>query len=310
MSFAIFNETYYLNSYADVKAAVDAGTFSSGLQHFQNAGLAEGRTLISAAFDEKTYLERYPDVAAAVQAGVFKSGLQHFVIVGESEGRTGVPIGGPDPVQFFNEKAYITNNLDVAAAVRQGVFKSGLEHYQKIGQFEGRTGYFTASESSDVVTGFGAKTQLYGVSVVTVVGDIGSQTYDIRLTTKGNNEIDTLVGGAGEDQFVVGVGRITSSTATAQGNIQPFYLNSKDVGTDDYALIQNFEKGKDTIIIGGTPNDYTLVSNGFGGNYLIYTSSNSKIGKQNDLVAVVEGNPDLAMLNPSDAIKSGYIILG
>lgn len=308
MSFAIFNETFYLNSYADVKAAVQAGVFSSGLQHFQNDGLAEGRTLISPAFDEKTYLERYPDVAAAVQAGILKSGLQHFIIFGEAEGRSGIPIGGPEPAQFFNETAYITNNLDVAAAVRLGVFKSGLEHYQQVGQFEGRTGYFTASESSDVVTSFGAKTQIYGVSVVNVVGDIGSQTYDVRLSTKGNNEIDTLVGAAGQDQFVIGVGRITSSTTTA--NYQSFYLNSKDVGTDDYALIRNFEKGKDTIVLGGTPNQYTLVPNGFGGNYLIYTASNSNLGKANDLVAVVEGNPNLALLNPSDAIKSGYLLLG
>lgn len=308
MSFAIFNEDYYLANYPDVRAAVQARVFSSGLDHFQKAGIAEGRNLISPSFDEATYLGKYPDVAEAVRNGTFKSGVQHFVLFGEIEGRSGVPAGGPDPVTFFNERAYLTNNLDVAAAVRLGVFKSGLEHYQKAGQFEGRTGYFTASNASDVVTGFGGKTQIYGVGAVTVVGDIGSTTYDIRTTSKGDDEIDTLVGGGGQDRFVVGVGRITTSTTAS--NYQSFYLNSKDVGTDDYAFIRNFEKGKDTIILGGPPNQYALVPNGFGGNYLIYTASNSNLGKQNDLVAVVEGNPNLALLNPADAIKSGYTLLG
>lgn len=308
MSFAIFNEDYYLTNYPDVKTAVQAGVFSSGLAHFQSVGITEGRTLISPSFDEATYLAKYGDVAAAVKSGTFKSGLQHFIQFGETEGRSGVPTGGPDPVTFFNERAYLTNNLDVANAVRLGTFKSGLEHYQKYGQFEGRTGYFNGSNASDVVTGFGGKTQIYGVGVTSVVGDIGSVTYDIRTTSKGDSEIDTLVGGSGQDQFVVGVGRITSSTVTA--NYQSFYLNSKDVGTDDYALIRNFEKGKDTIVLGGTQNQYTLVPNGFGGNYLIYTASNANLGKQNDLVAVVEGNPNLALLNPADAIKSGYLLLG
>lgn len=308
MSFAIFNESFYLASYPDVRAAVEARVITSGLQHFQESGVREGRTLISPSFDEASYLAKYSDVAAAVRSGLFSSGLQHFIDFGEAEGRSGVPSGGPDPVSFFNERAYITNNLDVAAAVRLGTFKSGLEHYQQVGQFEARTGYFVASNASDVVSGFGGKTQIYGVGVTNVVGDIGSSTYDIITTSKGDGEIDTLIGGSGQDQFVLGVGRITSSTS--QNNFQSFYLNSKDVGTDDYAIIQNFELGKDTIVLGGTPNQYTLVPNGFGGDYLIYTASNSNLGKRNDLVAVVEGNPNLGLLNPADAVKSGFTLLG
>lgn len=42
MSFAIFNENFYLNSNPDVRNAVNAGVISSGLQHFQQSGLAEG----------------------------------------------------------------------------------------------------------------------------------------------------------------------------------------------------------------------------------------------------------------------------
>ena len=93
-SFAIFNENFYLASYPDVAAAVAAGTFSSGLQHFQLSGLAEGRILVSPNYNEATYLQRYPDVAAAVAAGTFRSGLQHFIQSGYAEGRSGNPAFG------------------------------------------------------------------------------------------------------------------------------------------------------------------------------------------------------------------------
>jgi len=38
----------------------------------------------------------------------------------------------------FNESEYLANYPDVAAAVKAGAFKSGYEHYQKHGKFEGR----------------------------------------------------------------------------------------------------------------------------------------------------------------------------
>jgi len=308
MSLAIFNENFYLSNYPDVQAGVNAKVFSSGLDHFQKIGITEGRTLISPAFDEKTYLQKYPDVATAVKNGVFKSGLQHFILAGEAEGRSGTPAGGPDPVTFFNEKSYLLNNLDVANAVRLGTYKSGLEHYQKVGQAEGRIGYFTGSNASDVVTGFGSKTEIYGIGVTNVLDDFSGENYDIKTTSNGAGEIDTLIGGAGQDEFVLGTGRL--STTTASAGVQSFYLSSKDSGNDDYALIRNFEKGKDTIVLAGPPAQYILVPNSSKGNLMIYTASNSNLGRQNDLVAVVEGNPNLAILNPVDAIKSGYTLLG
>lgn len=308
MSFAIFNESYYLSNYPDVQAAVNARIVSSGLDHFRNIGITEGRTLVSPAFDEQTYLARNPDVAEAVRNGIFKSGLQHFIVSGEAEGRSGIPTEGPNPTTFFNEKAYLLSNIDVANQVRLGTFKSGLEHYQKVGYAEGRIGFFDGSAASDVITAFGARTQIYGVDVTSVVVDSAGETYDIRTTSVGNNEIDTLIGGAGQDEFVLGYGRLPTTTAFA--GTQAFYLNSKDNGSDDYAFIQNFEDGKDTIVLSGPPSQYILVPQGSTGRYLIYTTSNSNLGKQSDLVAVVEGNPDLAILNPVDALKSGYTRLG
>ena len=73
MSFAIFDERYYLANNPDIRTAVSAGTIRSGLEHFQRFGLAEGRVSVSVFYNEQSYLQANPDVAAAVQAGTFKS---------------------------------------------------------------------------------------------------------------------------------------------------------------------------------------------------------------------------------------------
>lgn len=39
---------------------------------------------------------------------------------------------------IFNEAEYLASNPDVAAAVKNGMFRSGLEHYTKYGESEGR----------------------------------------------------------------------------------------------------------------------------------------------------------------------------
>lgn len=129
MSFAIFDENFYLANYPDVRAAVQARAFSSGLQHFQQYGLAEGRTRVSPFYIEQLYLLNYLDVANAVRSGAFKSGLQHYINYGEAEGRS---------PGLFNEQTYRQAYPDVAAAIAAGGFSSGLQHYILYGQAEGR----------------------------------------------------------------------------------------------------------------------------------------------------------------------------
>lgn len=57
-SFAVFDESFYLANNPDVAAAVAAGTFSSGLDHYIQFGEAEGRSGIP--FGEESYLAVYP----------------------------------------------------------------------------------------------------------------------------------------------------------------------------------------------------------------------------------------------------------
>lgn len=127
---ALFDEAFYLEKNPDVRAAVYAGVFATGRDHFLAAGSREGRAC-NPLFDEKFYLANNKDVAAAVQSGAISSGFMHFASYGQREGRTASP--------FFSESEYRTFNPDVAAAVAGGHFQSGFEHYVLYGQFEKRS---------------------------------------------------------------------------------------------------------------------------------------------------------------------------
>ncbi|OKH35249.1 hypothetical protein NIES2119_20995 [[Phormidium ambiguum] IAM M-71] len=132
MNFSVFNESFYLAHNPDVQAAVNARILSSGLEHFQKFGLAEGRVSVSPFYDEQFYLRKNSDVATAVASGNFHSGLQHFILAGETEGRRASLL--------FDEQFYLRKNPDVAAAVTSGNLSSGLTHYLQFGQSENRSG--------------------------------------------------------------------------------------------------------------------------------------------------------------------------
>ncbi|GAB4298216.1 MAG: hypothetical protein Fur0025_36590 [Oscillatoriaceae cyanobacterium] len=128
----LWDESYYLDQNQDVKQAVAAGGFSSGLQHFQEHGKFERRDP-SPLFDTAFYLEFYPDVAAAVTQGQV-TGIDHFLNNGQFEKR--------DPIPEFYTDDYLGDNPDVAAAVEASAAGqdplTGMEHFVKQGQYEGR----------------------------------------------------------------------------------------------------------------------------------------------------------------------------
>ena len=238
MSFAIFEEGFYLASYPDVKAAVDAKRFNSGLEHFQKQGLAEGRTSVSAFYNEQLYLQKYPDVARDVSgAGTLKSGLQHYIEYGEAEGRS---------PGAFDELAYRQKYPDVNAAIAAGAFSSGLQHFIRHGQFEPtRLGIFTGTTGNDTITGLGAATNLIGIDVQNPIPD-GTGTLNFTNTNYGFGEVDTLIGGSGRDLFYLGA---TTTLASSSNLPKSFYVGSSSA---DYAIIRNFERGKDVITLAGS----------------------------------------------------------
>lgn len=277
---ALFNERGYLALYPDVANAVATGVYSSGLEHFSLVGFQEGRYSPIGTYDsEQVYLKLNPDVAAAVSQGLFYSGYDHYLRFGQFEGR--VP-------SYFNERDYLILNPDVAAAI--GVpdpqtgfvtFNSGFEHYLLFGQFENRVpALFSGTPGNDVVTSFGESlTALTGVEYTV----LARTPFDYALGNTGVGEIDILIGGAVENDFLLGLSRSPSNPNPIQ-----LYVGG---GNADYALIRGFERGFDAIQLVGSIDDYFQQADG--GNLSIFTNTG-------DLVAVVEGvNTPLAQFTPT-----------
>ncbi|MBO9425011.1 hypothetical protein J7444_09790 [Labrenzia sp. R4_1] len=122
-----FDQSFYLSQNPDVAAALEAGTLSSALDHFNLIGWKEGRDP-STVFDTSFYLEQNPDVA---EAGV--NPLEHFNLFGSNERR--------DPNPFFDTSFYLEQNPDVAEA---GI--NPLEHFLVYGAGEGRMPNSNAQE--------------------------------------------------------------------------------------------------------------------------------------------------------------------
>lgn len=282
MSFAIFNERFYLDNNLDVKAAVTSGAISSGLEHFQRFGFQEGRTLVSSLWNEQLYLQQNPDVAAAVAARSIPSGLAHFISFGEAERRPGAPVIVRNA--GFNEAYYFALYPDVSAAFAAGRISSGQSHFIRSGQLENRIGVFTGTRGDDIITGTGEFSGLVGVEVDIIAN---RQAPDIRPTSLGVGEIDLLSGGGGRDTFLLGVGR-TGANPVAQG----FYVGQ---GEADFAYIKSFEINKDSIQLAGRPGDYGLSTNpiNVGGTTRQSVSIFTNAG---DRVAVVEGVTSLRLI--------------
>jgi len=330
MSFVIFDEAFYLNSNPDIKQAVQAGIIKSGLDHFIQYGLKEKRVNVSpfyneefylqtnpavaqavkdgnfasgldhfiqfgetearspsSLFDEQKYLQRYPDIAAAVKSGSLSSGLAHFLQFGQTEGRHGTP---------FVESIYRGGYPDIDQAVKAGVLKSGLEHYLLYGQYENRTAVFQGDSGiNDTITGFGKEARIYGVSVSSFPYYLGTdQQINQSPWAVGNsqpNEVDVLIGSPEKDTF---------SLSDVFDRKMPYYGRSlyAQSGDNDYALIQNFEVGKDQLVLVGNINNYQFVpTNGNLQVYIVNNYMNTPVNPP-ELIAILSG------VNSADSITN------
>ncbi|MEA5623712.1 hypothetical protein [Nostoc sp. UHCC 0251] len=167
---------------------------------------------------------------------------------------------------MFSEQAYLLAYPDVAAAVNAGSFTSGLQHYEQFGQFENnRFGFFLGTSGNDTITGFGEGNKL--------IAGLGFDVLSNGATVAGVGQIDTLIGTPGIDIFLLGYSSLSSLSSTPQ----QFYVGD---GNTDYALIQDFKRVSDMIVLEGAPQNYT--SQVVNGSLNISTLSG-------DLVGIVEG---------------------
>jgi hypothetical protein len=84
----IFDEKFYLETYADIRDAVRGGKVASGLEHYISTGYFESRMPARLVVDERFYLRENPDVADAIKNGRIESAQLHFDAVGFGEGRS------------------------------------------------------------------------------------------------------------------------------------------------------------------------------------------------------------------------------
>jgi hypothetical protein len=81
----VFDESFYLESYPDIKASVARGVIPSGAEHYYTTGYFEGRRPKKLLVDERFYLEKNPDVATAIRSGKISSAQEHFEVAGFEE---------------------------------------------------------------------------------------------------------------------------------------------------------------------------------------------------------------------------------
>lgn len=179
----------------------------------------------------------------------------------------------------FNEELYLLANPDVSDLIKQGKYKSGLDHYNQVGQTaikpdgEHYGSFFTGTSGNDTVVGQGVGEHAHFAGVDFEIVSGTDDPFPLRPKSIGKGEIDVLVGTKeGSNEFLLG-----SFITAVNPKAECFYIGQGNV---DFATIQNFTKSKDVIVLAGKPDQYQWQSTG--GNIRISTTSG-------DLVAIVEG---------------------
>ncbi len=196
----------------------------------------------------------------------------------------------------FDEPMYAFANPEITALIKQDKYKSGLEHYTKVGQStkkpdgEAYESFFTGTSGSDTITGFGQGEHIHLIGVKFEIVPKPGLKIPLRPQSIGQGESDILIGSkTGKNEFVLG-----SFITELSPKAEIFYVGKGDA---DRAQIQNFTKSRDSIMLAGTPDRYKFEPTQ--GNLRISTTAG-------DLVAIVEG---VDKLTPGDISKEMGIFM-
>ena len=129
-SIADFDGEYYMDTYPEIRAAVDSGQVISPFHHFLSYGLAEGR-LPNPFFDTAYYFANNPSVAKDMSTGRYLGVFEHFLEVGVKRGfRAHEPLRARsvkdiDAKAIFEKRAAITATaLAATQSARFGISNS------------------------------------------------------------------------------------------------------------------------------------------------------------------------------------------
>jgi len=87
LSKVIIDESWYLETYQDVRDAIARGEIRDAAEHFFRWGYYEDRLPCRPLVDNDFYLDMYPEVRRAYDAGDITSATEHFISIGYQEGR-------------------------------------------------------------------------------------------------------------------------------------------------------------------------------------------------------------------------------
>lgn len=228
-----FDEDFYLSIYKDVANAVGKNN-GGALRHFISNGYGEGRVssiedyvsrkypegnqnMIDRVnnFDEDFYLSFYKDVADAIKNGKYgATALHHFVMHGYQEGRVlnieeyAAKYAGNDQklvsmVHSFDENFYLSTYPSAKDVIDSSNKLNALKHFISYGYKEGK---FSSAEA-------------------VIQYRSGN---DLITATK---DLDVLIGGEGQDQFI--------------------FKNLTDSSAAKTDLILDFIKGEDKVNLSG-----------------------------------------------------------
>jgi hypothetical protein len=182
----------------------------------------------------------------------------------------------------FNDGIYLAINPQAQSAIDSGSFATIEDYYVKagsntVGYFTGTTDVKTSDQKTfnDTVFGLGSKNIITGVGLKLSSGK--ENKIKLEVLTNGRGEQDTLVGTDGaSNEFWLGYQK------------EVFYVGNAG---KDFALIENFQPGEDSLIMSGKPSEYTITA----------VDGGVDIASKGDLIAKIKGiNTAQLILNTPD----------
>ena len=170
---SVFDATYYLNKYSDLRAAYGSNKNEAFL-HFLNYGMNEGRQGIS-TFDVHSYRNQYADLRRAYGNNL-KNYYLHYINYGKKEGRKGTGCttlqgaatvyNGINYGAVYDYNYYINTYGDIRKAYG-GDDLAVLAHFVNYGMNEGRQGnssfnvYSYRNQYADLRAAYGTNLKSY-----------------------------------------------------------------------------------------------------------------------------------------------------
>jgi len=172
---------------------------------------------------------------------------------------------------------------------------------------EGNISNLAGGRGNDTLIGGGVLSSLLGF-------DVSNK----QSVNRGVNEIDRLIGSAGQDSFILGfniAGNGDDNGFGVRGELAFGYQdgNSNTAGLNDFAIIFNFEPGEgDQVLLAGNRSNYAVsntspVANVGGASLFLDSNRNGRLDNTDDLIAVFPESSSLNLNDPSFAFMGGEL---